>query len=216
VLGYTVAGEGRPLRELARTFDGAYPYLEMIAAANRIADPLDRRVVEAYWLGNSLTARVKARALHEGMQERFRSRLGPRDWRWLENSAAAGAAPVHAHHVFDVFPRVGLLRAGAVDDVLQVMDSCRIRWGRVRAVENGTLVVDTSTLVQRDGRIALGDPRPEVVERWRDGAGFVDQARPDDLVSVHWGWACDRLDDRQLANLEAWTQRALRIANQAL
>ena len=38
---------------------------------------------------------------------------------------------MHAFHVLDVFPRVGLMRSGAIDNVLTVMDSCRIRWGRV-------------------------------------------------------------------------------------
>ena len=42
----------RALRELARAFEGAWPYLELIARRNGLSDPLDRRVVEAYWLGN--------------------------------------------------------------------------------------------------------------------------------------------------------------------
>jgi hypothetical protein len=40
------------LRQLARGFEGAYPYLELIACATGVPDPLDHRVVEAYWLGN--------------------------------------------------------------------------------------------------------------------------------------------------------------------
>ncbi len=46
------------LVELARTFEGAWPYLTLIAQANGVADPLDPRVVEAYWVGNGLLARV--------------------------------------------------------------------------------------------------------------------------------------------------------------
>ena len=46
-----MGGDDRALRELARSFEGAWPYLELIARANGEADPLDRRVVEAYWLG---------------------------------------------------------------------------------------------------------------------------------------------------------------------
>ncbi|CAN5567481.1 hypothetical protein BH23CHL8_BH23CHL8_01340 [soil metagenome] len=40
-------GDERELRELARGFEGALPYLQLIARANAIPDPLDRRVVEA-------------------------------------------------------------------------------------------------------------------------------------------------------------------------
>ena len=42
----------------ARQFDGAWAYLESIARAAGIADPLDERVVEAYWIGNDLLDRV--------------------------------------------------------------------------------------------------------------------------------------------------------------
>src|SRR5262249_7940111 len=42
------------LAELARTFEGAWPYLELIAGANGIVDPLYPRVVEAYWVGKGL------------------------------------------------------------------------------------------------------------------------------------------------------------------
>lgn len=50
------ASDGTDLVELghlAARFEGAWPYLQLIAACNGIANPLDRRVVEAYWVGNS-------------------------------------------------------------------------------------------------------------------------------------------------------------------
>jgi hypothetical protein len=36
---------------------------------------------------------------------------------------------------------------------------------------------------------------------------------PGDVVSLHWGWACDRLTPRQRANLVAWTEFELGVAN---
>jgi hypothetical protein len=214
VLGHTASGETEPVRRLARTFDGAYPYLELIAEANGIPEPLDQRVVEAYWLGNRLTDRVGRRPMHRSLEDRFRGRLPRSGWRWMEGGVAAGAVPVHAFHVLEIFPRVGLLRGDRVDDALAVMDACRIRWGTVRSVAGGFLVVDIRPLVQHDGLLALGEPQPETVERWVDGTGFVDGVAPGDAVSVHWGWACDRLSERQLANLVWWTMRELRVANQ--
>src|SRR3954453_942934 len=54
LLGEAAAGgDVRRIRELARGFEGAWPYLELIARSNGIADPLDGRVVEAYWLGGA-------------------------------------------------------------------------------------------------------------------------------------------------------------------
>jgi hypothetical protein len=214
LLDHTASRDVEPLRRLARTFDGAFPYLELIADANGIPDPLDRRVVEAYWLGNELTARVRPRNLHRSLEGRFRPRLAGTDaWRWLEATVPAGARPVHAFHVLDVFPRVGLLRGGEVSGALQVIDACRIRWGQVRSVNGATLAVDIRPLVLGQRGLELGKARAETVERWIDGIGFVDNVRGGDIVSIHWGWACDRLNPRQLRNLVAWTQAELRIAN---
>lgn len=216
LLGHAAAQDDRELRVLARTFDGAYPYLELIARSAGIADPLDRRVVEAYWLGNDLTASVTPSGLHRSLDERFRGRVSPGTWRWLEASVPAGARPVHAFHVLDVFPRIGLLRGGEADDVLKAIDSCRIRWGRVTSVQDGTLSVEAAALALVDGKLGIGPARSERVERWVDGIGFVDDVRPGDLVSLHWGWACDRLSPRQLANLVAWTEFELGVANRTV
>jgi Family of unknown function (DUF6390) len=203
------------LRNLARGFEGAFPYLQLIAAANEIRDPLDRDVVEAYWLGNSLTAAVRRQQMHRSVEERFRPRLAPSDWRWLEAAVAVGARPVHAFHVLDIFPRVGLLRGGAVDHVLATIDSCRIRWGRVAAVIGDQLIVSAVSLEQVDGKLRLAVPRLETVSRWRDGIGFVDDVQLGEMVAIHWSWACDRLTPRQLHNLVAWTRLALGVANRA-
>ena len=55
LVAYGVSGVSDPgLRQLVTAFEGAFPYLELIAAAAGIRDPLDRRVVEAYWIGNRL------------------------------------------------------------------------------------------------------------------------------------------------------------------
>jgi hypothetical protein len=217
LLEYAAAGtDDRGLRELARGFEGAWPYLELIAAASGIADPLDRSVVEAYWLGNRLTDAVRTRAMHRSVQERFRERLAPEAWRWLEASVAVGARPVHAFHVLDVLPRVGLLRGGAVDDVLRTIDSCRIRWGRVEAVLGDSIIVSAVPLEMAAGKLRLAEPRIETVSRWLDGTGFVDGVMPGDTISIHWSWACDRLAPDQLRRLVAWTRLALRVANRAV
>ena len=96
------------------------------------------------------------------------------------------------------------------------MDSCRIRWGRVLERDGDYLVVNAVPLVMTDGKIALGPPRIERVQAWRDGVGFVDGTEPDDVVAIHWSWACDRLSPRRLADLVAWTTREIEVANLTL
>jgi hypothetical protein len=210
------AGQDRVLRSLAPRFEGAYPYLALIAAANGMADPLDRRIVEAYWLGNDLLTAVTDGAFGSSLDERFRPRLRRSEWRWLASKPPAGARPVHAFHVFDVFPRVGLMRGGQIDGILDVIDACRIRWGRVIDRIGDQLVVSTTRLELVDGRLRHTPPRIERVQAWRDADGFIGIPDPGDVVSIHWSWACDLLDRRELANLVTWTDRQLAIANQTL
>ena len=64
------------LVELARGFAGAWPYLEFIAAATGIRTPLDRRVVEAYWLGGELLERIDMVRFGNSLLDRFRKRAG--------------------------------------------------------------------------------------------------------------------------------------------
>ena len=64
-----------------------------------------------------------------------------------------------------------------------------------------------------DGKLRLGEPRPETIRGWQDGLGFVDAAEPGVVVAIQWYWACVRLDARQVAILKDWTARELAIAN---
>ena len=53
-------GDDRGLRRLAAGFEGAWPYLQLIASANGRSDPLADDVVAAYWVGNRLLEAVTA------------------------------------------------------------------------------------------------------------------------------------------------------------
>jgi hypothetical protein len=123
---------------------------------------------------------------------------------------------VHAFHVLDVFPKVGLMRSEQVDNVLRTMDSCRIRWGRVLERDGDQLLVNAVPLALVNGELTLGPARLERINAWRDGQGFLGEVAPDDVVSIHWDWACDVLDTAQVGRLIAWTRRQLRIANETI
>lgn len=204
------------LRELAGRFEGAFPYLRLIALSNGIADPLDAAVVEAYWLGGGLADHVRPATFGRSLEERFRARIRGDAWRWLGAKPEAGAVPNHAFHVLDVFPKVGLLRTGEVDDALRVMDACRIRWGRILERDGDSLVVRAVPLEMADGKLRLGEPRTERIRGWVDGSGFVEDAAAGDVVAIHWDWACERLDAQRLGNLRRSTVAELRLANLTL
>jgi uncharacterized protein DUF6390 len=184
VLEYGVTGRvDERLRDLARQFDGAWPYLELLARDAGL-DPLDRAVVEAYWLGNSLLDRY-----------------------------GAGKAPHHSYHVFCVYPWLRLLGDDrGTGQALRVLDQCRIRWGRVVAVTDTTLEVETRHLTWDGRQLSLGDPAPEHAT----ADGFLTGVRPGDTVALHWDWICGTLTPGQQNALEHHTATHLALANTTL
>jgi len=206
---YAAAGVTGPgLVRLAAGFAGAWPYLELIAAANKITDALDARVVEAYWVGNSLLDNVRMPDYGAFLDERFRARAG-RGWEHIAGAVPAGAVPHHSFHVFLAYPWTGLLREGRSEPSLRVLDSCRISWGRVITADPvaGTVLVMRRPL-RWDGRVfGYGLAAPQ-----QAAAGFVTGLRPGDWVSMHWDRVCDRLSQPQLLALRRYTARHLRLA----
>ena len=213
LLEHVAGGVDDPdLRRLARGFEGAWPYLELIAAANGIADPLDDRVVEAYWVGNGLLDRVGPRLLGDSLETRFRARAG-RAWSRLVDAVPAGGLPHHSFHVFAIYPWLGLLREGHVDVPLTVLDRCRVRWGQVVSVTTAEAVVRSRPLVWDGHRLILGPPREETAYLRLDGLGLARQAQVGDWCSLHWDWICERLDRPGVASLRRYTFTQLLAVN---
>lgn len=208
---YVVAGESDPgLVLMLRKFSGALPYMRLIARSNRIPDPFDRRVVEAYWLGNSLLEGVEAHALHENLRLRYARHLSPATLNLILGKAPAGARPHHSFHVLEVCPRNGWPHS------LDFMDNCRISWGQVATVDGGFLSTDVVPLILKGNNLELGLPVRKVIARQIDGQGFIDGVQPGDWISIHWGWACQVLTQTQRTELEKWTRYHLKFANQTL
>ena len=217
LLGYLSEGtvdEG--LTQLARQFEGAYPYLRLIAETNGIADPFDRRVVEAYWIGNVLLERVGVSPLYESLRERFRPRMSVHAFSSMTAFLDDGTRPHHNFHVFEIYRRAGLLRDSRATVALDRMDQCRISWGRVKAVEGAEVIVERPPLVLEKGKLALGRPVAVRVQRRIGDAGSLDAFAPGDMASVHWSWACDRLTGTQLRSLSAATRRIIAHTNRTL
>ena len=207
---HATSGQGDPrLAPLLAKFTGAFPYLRVIASANGIGDPLDARVVEAYWIGNELLERVEARHLYNSLEERFGKQLSGKAREQILRKPPQGARPYHFFHVVDVYRHVEHEQVG-----MAAMESCRISWGRVTGVEDASLLVERRPLVLRDGKLALGRARTERVLRALSGKGFAEEVEIGDWVSIHWGWTCEVLDGRKLRNLERFTRYHLDIANQ--
>ncbi len=202
------------LTDLARRFDGAWPYLALIGAANGRSDPLDDRVVEAYWLGNRLLEHVPARLLAAHLDARFAARAGHARAD-LAGLAVSGGRAHHNFHVFAVYPWVGMLRAGFAEEPLRVLNYCRVRWGTVLTVHNGGrggrfAQVCSTPLVWGSHGLALGAEETETVALSPAQAAHI---RPGGTVSLHWDWICETLTTVQARRLRHYTDSQLRLVN---
>ncbi len=205
--------EDKGLRELAKGFAGAWPYLQLIGGASHL-DPLADEVVAAYWVGSDLLNAVRPAWLAASLDDRFASRLGAKR-SLLGDVVAAGAVPHHSFHVLAVSPWIGLLRAGYVDQPLETLDRCRIRVGTVVALQDGAATVRTDTLHWDGERLV---PGIEVADSFTtSGAGYSlpGDIRLGDHVSLHWGWVCERLTTRQAGQIEHFTAISLDAVNRA-
>ena len=209
---YGVAG--RDLRSMSQQFAGAWPYLELIASATGLDDPLDHRVVEAYWVGSPRLDHVDVRSVGNSMEERFRATTGS-SFSTLTESVLSGGVPHHSFAVFCIYPWTGLLSDGRkAEHDLTVLDRCRIRWGKVLAVQGDQVVVESRPLTWDGYTLGIGETETETVVRSLDGVGMVTDLEAGDWVSLHWEWVCDRLTERQVGFLRSYTLRHLEIVNQ--
>ncbi len=187
----------------ARRFEGAWSYLEFLASSAGIADPLDERVVEAYWVGSDLLAGVSSAALVSFLTTRF---VGQSGGTW--QSATDRALPHHTFQVFEVYPWAQLLSRTGQPQALSVLDQCRIRTGVVTAVTGETATVESRPLtVAPGGGLVPGEPRRESV-RWSvDGWSLLPGLAAGDRVALHWNWVCDTLTTDQAGRIEVLEAR---------
>lgn len=197
----------------ARGFDGAWTYLGIIAAAAGITDPLDPRVVEAYWVGNELLEQVDPLHFAATVRQRFAGEFGAH-WAALEPGGPHPSVPHHGFQVFTVYPWVGLLGRGGT--AVTVLDQCRIRWGQVRAIDGDHLEIACRPLTWQGGQLGLGSAGTQRIRWAQDGRSLLQRPVVGTWVAAHWDWACDELSDDRLDQLVRRTDNQLAATNHAL
>lgn len=213
-LGYcgpTDGGGTSGLAAHAREFDGAWPYLSTIAEAVG-ADVLDEEVVRAYWVGGRALSKVDPAYLLTRLRTAFTGQVtGLLD----RVPATANVLAHHSFHVFVVYPWAKFLNRDAATAV-GVMQDCRIRWGTVLSVAGERAEIASRPLRYANGRLMLGDVRPEWVG-WKKGELSLTPApEPGAVVSAHWAWVCGILTDEEGTELEIATQKTLDLVNSLL
>ena len=215
-LGLTLRdGTVDDVRSAATKFSGAWPYLRVLSTLTGIADPLDYRLVESYWLGGGVGTELDGGEFFDALLAIIGPQAG-RYWSHLTADLAHEAAANHCFHVFGVYPWTRLLGRGMDEHPLSVLDNCRITWGTVVSRAGD----DVEVMCQRlawDGRaLALSEPSARLLDVWADGYSAVPDVAVGDQVAVHWGRLCGRLQPAQVRALADSTDHQLRVTSQRL
>ncbi|KUI11754.1 hypothetical protein AU193_15340 [Mycobacterium sp. GA-1285] len=214
-LGYCGPADGggaSGLASHAREFDGAWPYLTVIAEAVGASDALDDEVVRSYWIGGRALSKVDPDHLLARLRASFTGQVtGMLD----TISPTSDIVAHHSFHVFVVYPWVKFLGRDP-GTAVGVMQACRIRWGNVLSVTGDQAEIISRPLRYEDGRLELGDPRPERIVWRRGDLALAPAPRPGAVVSAHWDWICGILTDEEATDLEAATRATLEVVNAVL
>jgi len=215
-LGATLRdGSVDEVRRAATTFSGAWPYLRVLSGLTGIADPLDYRLVESYWLGGGVGAELDPGDFFDALLEIIAPQAG-RYWSHLTPDLAGEAAGNHCFHVFGVYPWTRFLGRGMDEHPLGVLDNCRITWGTVVSRAGDDVEVRCQGLAWDGQSLSLSEPSARRFDVWADGYSAVPDVAVGDEVAMHWGRLCGRLQPHQVRALADSTDRQLRVTSNRL
>ena len=201
----------RQILSVIKKFKGAYSYYCLIAKKNKIKTrPFNKKVVEAYWIGNELLDKVTADDLKKMVKENF-SGPGLLDKDEAAKKASkipAGSKPHHSFHVLVI----GSV-TGSVDfKNTKLKDVCRIGWGKVadrpktKNKKLETFIVKYQPLVGGK-KIKLGRPVKKEIFWDRE---IVSDVKIGDWVAFHWNWMVKVLTLQEVANLKKYTLNTIK------
>ncbi|RJO59002.1 hypothetical protein C4546_04195 [Candidatus Parcubacteria bacterium] len=209
--GTTDAG----LTHILQKFQTLFPYLRSIARANHIRDPFDDRVVEAYWLGNSLLESVPNQDFYKHLRDNLelKKKSNPKNFDELIQKLPQGARMHHSFHVFNVYKRTGHLE---VLHTLESMDACRVSWGRVEKIDGPKVILKRKPLKLLNQKLVLAEPEAFTLHRRLEADNTFDELKAGDLVTLHWYQACEIVQPENIKWLEFYTHKHLELANRTL
>jgi hypothetical protein len=213
--------EGRVDEELIRSlerFEAAYPFLKLIARStgNHV---FDYAVPEAYWIGNSLLERVPVPEFYAFSHRELKGR-DPGKVREVFRALDGSALPHHTFYVMSTYAASGAAHGPNLTNesgkkLAELIDNCRISWGKVKKVEGKELQVEVRPLHLVEGRLGLASPRLKRVQYNPEVRPFG-SVKTGDVVSLHWNYACDVLNSRQSRNIAKYTDADLSLVNRFL
>lgn len=193
-------------RKIISGFEGAYNYYCLIARKNGIKDPLNKKVVEAYWIGNKLLEKVSGEDIKKMILKRF-AVPGLLDRAEAEERIKKISSKAKPHHSFHVFI-LGTV-TGKIDlNTTKLKDVCRVGWGKVLELENRgskpKAIVAYKPIVK--GYKFGKEKKIEI--RW--DKKIIPELKIGDWVAFHWREVSMVLTGENIKNLEKYTLNSLK------
>jgi hypothetical protein len=202
------------LLSILKNFEAAYPFIHLIGKSNQ-KQPFDRMVTDAYWVGNNLLKNVGAEEFYKFTLNDLKKKNGE-EIRSLFLNLRDRAIPHHTFYVISTTMNVisDSHHTSSPDPkkLSEVMDSCRISWGKVLKVEKNHLRVSYMPLRITDGKLYLDSETTKKIGYNPDIPPF-EKIVPGDYVSIHWNFACEVLSKAQLRNISTYTKSDIDSAN---
>lgn len=186
-------------REIQKQFQGAYAYYKLIARANGVKDPLDYRVVQAYWIGNKLLDKITLPDFKKMALEEFVP-LGKITAKRV-NQIPENAIPHHTFHVLFMGSITGRAKLEG-----KTLDICRVGWGKIQKIKYKILKIKYYPL-KVNKNIVLGKP---IIKEIKWNKEILPKVRTGDWISIHWNHAIEKLNADQLKNLKKYTRVCLK------
>lgn len=198
---------GEDLASTLKEFEAAYPFLRLIARTTG-RDAFEYAVPEAYWIGNGLLDEVPVSDFHSFSHRELPGK-DPRQVKRAFKTVGTAARPHHTFYVMSTFASSNVPDGANVTNtnakkIGQMIDSCRISWGEVKDVGKKKLTVECRPIVFQDSRLALSKPTLKKVIYNPEVTPFG-SVKVGNHVSLHWDYACEVLNPRQLTNIKRYT-----------
>jgi hydrogenase maturation factor len=194
---------------ILKKFEAAYAYYQLIAQKNKITSPFNKKVVEAYWLGNKLLDKFTASDLRKLINERF---CRPGLLFKKEAARRASLVPENSkpHHSFHVLVLGSITDSVDFTGKTKLKDICRIAWGRVvkkSKIKNqkSKITVSYNPLIGKN-KIKFGPPIRKDINWDKE---ILPKVKIGDWVSFHWNFAIQKLNEENIINLYKYTQNTL-------
>jgi len=186
-------------KTLLSQFSALYPYLELIAKANK-RKPFDLEVVEAYWLGNSLLEKVSYKQIQETILSLQKHGLPKSIAEKKTSQLPEEMLPHHSFHVLFVN-----FISQNVKPIVQNLSACLVQWAEVEENTNNGVRVKGVELFSESNELKLRE-KEKIVENPSNLQLF-----PKDLITVHWQNAIEKISSQGQKNLKNLTERTLAL-----